>query len=187
MASPAIRSRRETAARDDRLRRPATIVRRFAHTAASAVVAAVAPRRSAQSRIARRSRRRRARSHSCWGRRSTDRGASRSGIPLAHTRSSSPARARRHALDRATAAPEKRPASRLGGCRGAAISSPQERRCVPRAHGPADRRGTDVHANNCRPRGVASAARRHAAAPERRQLPGKFPARRDSGVRPHVD
>src|SRR6476469_5791774 len=87
MAFPAVRSRLETAARGDQLRRSSTAVRRSGHSDALAAAAGAGRSRSARSKTATRSHRRSASLRSYWRYHPTDRHANRSDTPVGRTRS----------------------------------------------------------------------------------------------------
>ena len=90
MAFPGVRSTPETAGRGGQLRRSSTAVGRSGRSVALAAAARARCSRSARSKIATRSHRRSARSHSCWRRYPTDRHANRSDRPVGRTRSRIP-------------------------------------------------------------------------------------------------
>ena len=89
-AFPGVHSRPETAGRSGQLRRSSTAVRRSGRSAALAAAAGVGCSRSARSKIATRSHRRSASSHSCWHRYPTDRHANRNDRPVGRTHSRIP-------------------------------------------------------------------------------------------------
>jgi hypothetical protein len=114
-------------------RRCSTVVRLFGRSAALAAAAGAALRRSAHSRIAKRSRKRNAKSHSCSRRRPIGQHASRSGKLAAriHSRIQLPAHSR--SLDMALAAFGMWSANRFCDYYQAARSSPSVLRCGPPA------------------------------------------------------
>ena len=176
MACPCIRSTPETVGCGGQSRRSSTAARRFGRSGALAAAGEAGLGRSAHSKIPTRPRRRSARSHSCWHRRSTDRHANQSDRPAARTHSRTPDPACKRVRDRVRVAFGTRPAIRLSVCRSPARSSHRARRCGRQARVPGDRLELDARANIHRSRGEVSAARMGGRAPAIEPPKGKCAA-----------
>ena len=137
-------ARLEITALGDLPRRPSTAVHLFGRSAALGGAAGVVPRYSAHSRIAKRSRKRNAKSHSCSRQRPIGQHANRSGKLAARIHSRIQLPAHRRALDMALAAFGTWSAIRF--CQ-VARSSPSVLRCGPRGRALIDQRGLDARAN----------------------------------------
>src|SRR6476620_7858802 len=167
MALPSVRSRLETAARGDQLRRSSTAVRRSGHSDALAAAAGAGRSRSARSKTATRSHRRSASLRSYWRYHPIDRHANRSDTPVGRTRSRILDLACMRVRDREQVAFDMWRA--IHACcdyRRASSSSLWGSHSEQQALAPADQLGSDGHANTNLPRAAASAARKGGRVPK---------------------